>query len=240
MNDLYFGRYISRESLIHKFHPLFKFSFFLIFIIVINNTDSTNSLALYTLFFLVLLSLSKIKLSEILLVAKPFYVLIFFTFIIQLIGYSDIYNNILLCYKFLMMILISALLSVTIKPLDVVKVLYLAFRPLKILRVDVKELVLSLLIAIRFIPMLFEELNNIKLVNNFRPYAVKNRLERLNLVKRYIMPLIFRIFYYSEQLTLSLPENGVIGEVLKLDSPKFVDCTILFLLIIFLGGIFVV
>lgn len=71
------------------------------------------------------------------------------------------YNALLSTYQFVLIVAYSCMLTLTTSPSEIAKTLYIFIKPFKIFKVNVENTGLSMLIAVRFIPLIFEEASKI-------------------------------------------------------------------------------
>ncbi len=175
MNKIYFGKYIELESpsIIHLLNPLIK-----LIIISIAATlifyfgRNIYSYAFMTFLWLILIFLSGRIFKQAFSAIKSFKMLYIFIFVTMLLfgengGFSihftkdALYTALLSTYQFVLIVAYSCLLTLTTSPSEIAKTLYIFIKPFKIFKVNVENTGLSMLIAIRFIPLLFEEASKI-------------------------------------------------------------------------------
>ena len=87
---------------------------------------------------------------------------------------------------------------------------------------------LSLLIAIRFIPLLFEEASKIITAQKLRGVWVtdvtfKEKLKFIFNMDSFIIPLFVRVFHYAEQLSITAMYRQNIDDVLKMQGITLKD-----------------
>jgi energy-coupling factor transport system permease protein len=142
--------------------------------------------------------------------------------------------------QFFLMIAFSALFTATTRPLDIIKILNLILKPLKILKVDTQNIAASGIIALRFIPLLFEEADKIKTAQILRNDTTKRGIKRLLDIEAFIIPLFLRVMYFSEQIAITLQFRGNWETICKLSKTKFSEILITLLYILILAGIYCV
>ena len=180
LENISFGKYIPRDSAIHKMDPRFKLILLLAIIIFIFLTSNFFSLGLILLFSIALMLLSKISIKMFLLNVKPILPIIVITSILSAIYvktgvaysiwkitiYSDAIEKIIfMIVRISLLIIISSLLSYTTSPTSLTAALESLLSPLKFigLKSAVHTMAMTMTIALRFIPTLIEE--TIKIMN---------------------------------------------------------------------------
>ncbi|MGA1861527.1 energy-coupling factor transporter transmembrane protein EcfT [Deferribacter thermophilus] len=228
MNKVYFGKYIATNSYIHNFHAFLKFLLILSMILFISIIKSVALLSILLIVVLVTAKISKIKINILISYVKPFLILLIFTFLLQLFftidghlkfDISNLNYSILYTMRFLMIILLSAILTITSSPFDLVRIIYLMLKPLKVFKVSVEELAITSVLAIRFIPLIFEEAEKIKIAQKIRG---ENRsfIQNLFRIEDFIIPLLNRIFYFAEQISITLMYKRDWEKILKFNFPN--------------------
>ncbi len=178
MNKLIFGRYIPGDSVVHHMDPRAKLllSFYFIGIIFIANNWATYAL----LFALTLAAiyLSGVKWSFFINGVKPLIWLILFTVILQVlfsasgghvyfqwgiitISQLGLINGVYIFCRFVLIIFMSTLLTLTTPPLELSDAIEYILMPLRAVRFPVYEVALMLSIALRFVPTLMDETEKI-------------------------------------------------------------------------------
>lgn len=177
MNKLIFGRYIPGDSIIHRLDPRAKLvaSFYFIGIIFLaNNWQSYLFLAIFTLGAIML---SKVDLSFFIRGVRPLIWLISFTVILQMLftrggtlywswgifslSEYGIQNGLFIFCRFILIIFMSTLLTLTTPPLSMSDAIESLLGPFRVVHVPVHEIALMLSIALRFVPTLMDETEKI-------------------------------------------------------------------------------
>ncbi len=245
MEKFYFGKYKYIDSPVHNFHPLPKFIIIITTIIITGLSISLLRLILLFTLFCILIAMSRIKIKQIHSILKPFRFLLLFTFFVQLFFNDKGFNvsdptygtAITTTGQFFLMIAFSAIFTTTTRPLDIIKILNLILKPLKILKVNTQNITASGIIALRFIPLLFEEADKIKTAQILRNDTTKKGIKRLLDIEAFIVPLFIRVMYFSEQIAITLQFRGNWETICKLSKIKFSEILIALLYITVLVGI---
>lgn len=258
MNKIYFGKYIELPipSLVHLLNPLIK-------LIVVSISASLIfyfgrniiSYTIMTFIWLIFIFLSGKIFIQGLKAIKSFKMLYIFIFITILFfgenGSFSIYfttdalfNAILSTYQFVLIVAYSSLLTLTTSPSEIAKTLYLFIKPFKKFHINVENMGLSILIAVRFIPLLFEEAYKIITAQKLRGLWItdksfKEKIKFIFNLDSFIIPLFVRVFYYAEQLSITAMYRENIDNVLKLDKLTLKDISFLICFIIITGGLYV-
>ncbi|MGO3603978.1 MAG: energy-coupling factor transporter transmembrane component T family protein [Enterococcus malodoratus] len=229
MNKLIFGRYIPGDSLIHSLDPRAKLvaSFYFIGIIFLaNNWQSYLFLAAFTLFAVFL---SKINLNFFLRGVRPLIWLIIFTVALQMLftrggtlywswgvfslSSYGIQNGLFIFCRFVLIIFMSTLLTLTTPPLSMSDAIESLLNPLKRFHLPVHEIALMLSIALRFVPTLMDETE--KIMNAQRARGVDfndgNLIQKVKAIVPLLIPLFVSSFNRAEDLATAMEARGYRG-----------------------------
>lgn len=200
-----------------------------------------NIMTIYYILILTLTRLSKISIKDLFAIIKPFRFLLLFTFLIQLFYTTNIADGIIMSAvhtsKFLQLIIISAIFTLTTPPYDIVRIIYLILKPLRIFGVNPEEMSASALIAIRFVPVMFEEADRIFTAQNLRGIIPKNGFRLLFSLHSFMIPLFRRVFYYADQISVTLKYRNNWNTVMKMEKMKSFDYLTIGLIITVCYGI---
>ncbi|REC32866.1 cobalt ABC transporter ATP-binding protein [Enterococcus pseudoavium] len=229
MNKLIFGRYIPGDSLIHRLDPRAKLvaSFYFIGIIFLaNNWQSYLFLAAFTMAAVLL---SKINLNFFIKGVRPLIWLIIFTVALQMLftrggtlywswgvfslSSYGIQNGLFIFCRFVLIIFMSTLLTLTTPPLSMSDAIESLLNPLKKLHLPVHEIALMLSIALRFVPTLMDETE--KIMNAQRARGVDfndgNLIQKVKAIVPLLIPLFVSSFNRAEDLATAMEARGYRG-----------------------------
>ncbi|MBX8935885.1 energy-coupling factor transporter transmembrane protein EcfT [Enterococcus gilvus] len=229
MNKLIFGRYIPGDSLIHRLDPRAKLvaSFYFIGIIFLaNNWQSYLFLGVFTMFAVFL---SKISLSFFLRGVRPLIWLIIFTVALQMLftrggtlywswgvfslSSYGIQNGLFIFCRFVLIIFMSTLLTLTTPPLSMSDAIESLLNPLKRFHLPVHEIALMLSIALRFVPTLMDETE--KIMNAQRARGVDfndgSLIQKVKAIVPLLIPLFVSSFNRAEDLATAMEARGYRG-----------------------------
>ena len=229
MNKLIFGRYIPGDSLIHRLDPRAKLvaSFYFIGIIFLaNNCQIYVFLGVFTLFAVFL---SKININFFLKGVRPLIWLIIFTVALQMLftrggtlywswgvfslSSYGIQNGLFIFCRFVLIIFMSTLLTLTTPPLSMSDAIESLLNPLKRFHLPVHEIALMLSIALRFVPTLMDETE--KIMNAQRARGVDfndgNLIQKVKAIVPLLIPLFVSSFNRAEDLATAMEARGYRG-----------------------------
>lgn len=229
MEKLIFGRYIPGNSLIHRLDPRTKLLSAISFIGIIFLANNW-----LTYFGLILFVFTAVKLSEInprffINGVKPLIWLILFTVLLQIfftsgetiyfrfgpimLSQEGIINGIFIFMRFVLIIFMSTLLTLTTMPLSLTDAIEFLLRPFAVVKVPVHEIALMLSIALRFVPTLMDETEKIMNAQRARgiDFGEGNIYEQMKSIVPLLIPLFVSSFNRAEELATAMEARGYKG-----------------------------
>ena len=229
MNKLILGRYIPGDSVLHRMDPRAKLlaSFYYIGIIFLART--WQAYALLLVFTLALIGISKIKLDFFIKGVKPLLWLILFTVHLQILftrgghdnwqrGYltqtqNGLINGAYIFMRFVLIIFMSTLLTLTTPPLSLADAIESILKPLKVVHFPVYEVALMLSIALRFVPTLMDETTKIMDAQRARgvDFGEGNLFQQMKAIVPILIPLFVSSFNRADDLATAMEARGYQG-----------------------------
>lgn len=224
-----FGRYIPVESPLHRLDARAKllFVFGFICIVFLANNVLTNTVLL--IFTIVAVMLSNVPIKFLLNGLKPIFFIIIFTFLLHLFftkegdliadwGWIKIYEEgirrgIFISLRFIFLIFVTSLLTLTTSPITLTDGLESLLGPFKKVKLPVHELALMMSISLRFIPTLMEETEKIMKAQTARgvEFSSGPLKERVKAIVPLLIPLFVSSFKRAEELALAMEARGYKG-----------------------------
>lgn len=229
MNKLILGRYIPGDSIIHRLDPRTKLVASFYFIAIIFLCNNIASFAVMFLFTLFCIYLSKIKLSFFINGVKPLIWLILFTVILQVlftqggtvyfhwgiftISQFGLLNGVFIFTRFVLIIFMSTLLTLTTPPLSLSDAIEYLLRPLEVIKFPAHEISLMLSIALRFVPTLMDETEKIMNAQRARgvDFGEGNVMDKMKAIAPLLIPLFVSSFNRAEELANAMEARGYRG-----------------------------
>ncbi|WP_373762629.1 energy-coupling factor transporter transmembrane component T family protein [Jeotgalibaca porci] len=229
LEKLLFGRYIQGSSYVHKMDPRAKLIgafYFIVVIFLANNWSTYLAMALFTV---LCVYLSDIPLKVFINGVKPLIWLILFTVILQVLfttgGESyfsfgvinvtsfGLLNGAFIFMRFVLIIFMSTLLTLTTMPLSLTDAIESLLGPLKRFKVPVHELALMLSIALRFVPTLMDEASKIMNAQRARgvDFGEGNIIQQMKAVTPILVPLFVSSFNRADELANAMEARGYQG-----------------------------
>ncbi len=176
IRDITIGQYYPSHSILHRLDPRTKIMGTVFFIISLFIGNSILTYGVATLFLAIMIKISKVPLKFILKGLKPIIILLLFSVIINMlftpgeaivsIGFLHITKEgirlaVFLAIRLVYLVIGSSLMTFTTTPTALTDGLERLFQFLKVVKVPVHEVAMMMAIALRFIPILTEELDKI-------------------------------------------------------------------------------
>jgi energy-coupling factor transport system permease protein len=115
-------------------------------------------------------------------------------------------NGVRFVVRIILLVLLASVLTLTTKPLELASGLEKILTPLSKINVPVEQFSLMIVIAIRFIPTILQELDRILLAQKARGYDMSTLplLKRIFAYIPILIPLLFTTLQRAEQLTYAI------------------------------------
>lgn len=221
LNDVTFGQYYPARSFVHNMDPRAKLLLVIAYIVSIFIANNFFGLILVTLGLVFFILLSRVPFGRVLRSIKMILFLVIFTAILNLLFYAggeddivlaewwiitiswqSIINTIFLAMRLLLLVLGTAILTLTTTPVALTDGIESLLKPLKYIKVPVHELALVMSIALRFIPTLMEETNRIVAAQKARGanFETGGLIRRAKAMIPVLIPLLVSAFRRAEDL----------------------------------------
>lgn len=196
-----FFNLFNKENL-KIFLNIIKFIIFDIFVLAIffiSNYKILFSFFLIDIIVIMFLRLNILKIIRYLLLISP---LIIFTFIINIV-LENISYGILIATRFIIACISTYIFSRTVTVLEISKVIETILSPLKLFRFDVESVGLLVSIAISFIPIIRDEMIELKQVLEAKGYIMK-----ISNIHVFVRPLVSSIFKRTNDIEKAIIAKG--------------------------------
>ena len=226
LDKLLLGRYLQGDSFVHQLDPRTKFISTFVFIIIIFLVNNWLTYLILAFFTLVALLASKIPMKFFWNGVKPLLWVILFTVVLQMLFTTggDVYfewgfikvtsfgviNAIYIFLRFVLIIFISTLMTLTTPPLQIADAMESIMKPLGKIGVPVHEIALMLSIALRFVPTLMDEAQKIMNAQRARgvDFGEGNLFEQMKAIIPILIPLFVSSFNRAEDLATAMEARG--------------------------------
>jgi energy-coupling factor transport system permease protein len=229
MEKMIFGRYIPADSFVHNLDPRSKLVFVFSFICIVFLANNLTTYVVLTFFTFLCIFSSKIPIRYFIAGLKPILWLVMFTFLLHILftkegdllfhfGIIKIYSEgvrqgIFIAFRFVLLIFVTSLLTLTTTPISITDGLETLLHPLKKIRFPVHELALMMSISLRFIPTLMEETDKIIKAQTARGSDLSSgpAQERVKAIVPLLIPLFVGAFKRAEDLATAMEARGYRG-----------------------------
>ena len=176
IRDITLGQYYPGNSYVHRLDPRVKILATLLYIVSLFVVDDFIGFAVVFLGLAVVIAVSKVPLRFILRGLKPVFIIILFTFVINMFmiqgetlvsfGFLTITREglrtaVFMAVRLILLIIGSSMLTLTTRPISLTDGIEALLSPFKKLGLPAHELAMMMTIALRFIPTLLEETDKI-------------------------------------------------------------------------------
>ncbi len=229
LNQVLLGRYIQGNSFIHRLDSRTKLLSTFFFIVIIFLANNVVTYTILFLFMLLAIFLSEIPIDFFVKGIKPLLWIIIFTVVLQMlftpggtiyfqwhfisITSFGMLNAGFIFMRFLLIIVMSTLLTLTTPPLSLADSIESILSPLEKVKFPVHELALMLSIAFRFVPTLLDEAQ--KIMNAQRARGVEfgegSIVQQIKAIIPILVPLFVSAFNRALDLSLAMEARGYQG-----------------------------
>lgn len=219
--EMTLGQYYKADSVLHKLDARVKLLGTLLFVITLFFPKSLLSLGIATVFLAFTIKLSKVPFSMMIRGVKPLFVIICFSAIINMISVGGevliklgpvsitkqgLWMAFYLVIRLVYLVIGSSVMTFTTTPNQLTDGLEKGFRFLKKVHIPVHEIAMMMSIALRFIPILTEELDKIMKAQMSRgvDFESGNILERGKKLIPVLVPLFIAAIRRASDLAMAM------------------------------------
>lgn len=221
-NRMILGQFMDRDSLLHQLDPRTKLLGMLLVMLGVMSLRSLGQYVVITVFVVFVVLMSKVSWISYWQMLRPLRLILFFTFLYNIMAtpgthtiwtwswitltQEGIWAGVSVTWRLVLLIVAASILTLTTKPLVLARGLESLLSPLSRLRVPISQISLMVVIAIRFIPTIMEELERIILAQKARGYdlAAVRMPRRLLAYIPIVIPLFMTTIQRAEQLTMAI------------------------------------
>lgn len=221
IREMTLGQYYKADSVLHKLDARVKLLGTLLFVITLFFPKSLLSLGIATVFLAFTIKLSKVPFSMMIRGVKPLFVIICFSAIINMISVGGevliklgpvsitkqgLWMAFYLVIRLVYLVIGSSVMTFTTTPNQLTDGLEKGFRFLKKVHIPVHEIAMMMSIALRFIPILTEELDKIIKAQMSRgvDFESGNILERGKKLIPVLVPLFIAAIRRASDLAMAM------------------------------------
>ncbi|OMG00970.1 energy-coupling factor transporter transmembrane protein EcfT [Paenibacillus sp. FSL R7-0337] len=201
------GQYLPSDSIIHRLDPRTKLLILVAFTIGSMHLQAITGYIAASVLAGGQLLLSRISLRLLLRALRPILLILLLPMVYHLLfNQEGIGKELFALWRILLLVSLALILTLTTKPLDLAKGLEQLCKPLTRLGVPVEALALTVMLAIRFIPTITQELDRILVAQQARGYDIKDTkgLNRIQAYIQLVIPLLATTLARAEQLAMTI------------------------------------
>ena len=228
MNLLLPGMYMAADSALHRLDPRVKMGIALALMAISFTAHSVASYALLTACVIAVAILSAAPPMALLRTLRAIFWLGCFMFVFRLfttpgqplvvvgqltMTWEGLLAGATQIYRLCLLVVISALLTFTTSPTQLAHGLEAVFKPLTRIGLPVREFVLVLTIALRFAPVMLEEIDKISKAQQARGVDMysRNPLRQMQSWSPLFVPIFVAAFRRAEELSTAMESRGFRG-----------------------------
>ncbi len=221
ISDITIGQYFPGNSLLHKMDARMKIILVLGLIVSLFICKNVVSLAVMVVLSIVIVAISKIPPKTIAKSVKPLIIIILITAVLNLfygsgeplvqlgrfkITVDGIETAVFMAVRIILLVVISSLLTYTTSPNELTDSLERLLKPLKLVKIDVHSIAMTMTIALRFIPTLIEEIDKIMSAQKSRGADLDsgNLIQRAKALIPVLIPLFVSSFRRANELAYAM------------------------------------
>ena len=221
IREMTLGQYYKADSVLHKLDARVKLLGTLLFVITLFFPKSLLSLGIATVFLAFTIKLSKVPFSMMIRGVKPLFVIICFSAIINMISVGGevliklgpvsitkqgLWTAFYLVIRLVYLVIGSSVMTFTTTPNQLTDGLEKGFQFLKKVHIPVHEIAMMMSIALRFIPILTEELDKIMKAQIARgaDFENGNLIQKVKNMVPLLVPLFISAFRRANDLAMAM------------------------------------
>ena len=221
IRDITLGQYYPADSVIHRLDPRVKLAFTLIYIISLYVGKSFVGFAAAAAFIAMVIALSKVPVKFmfrglrsillLLVISAAFNLFLIkgevvFEFWIFSISREGIQTAVLMIIRLILLVTGTSIMTLTTTPNDLTDGLEKGLGFLKVIRVPVHEIGMMMSIALRFIPILIEEVNKIMKAQEARgaDFESGGLIQKAKAMVPLLIPLFVSAFRRANELAQAM------------------------------------
>lgn len=221
IRDITLGQYYPGDSWVHRLDPRTKILITLMYIVQLFVVKNFWGFLAVFIALAVTIAISKIPLNFILRGLKPVFLIIIFTFLLNMfmidgtiiwkLGFlkltrEGLYTAVFMGIRLIMLIIGSSMLTLATKPMSLTDGMESLLSPLKKIKVPAHELAMMMTIALRFIPTLLEETDKIMKAQQARgaDFESGNIFKRAKSLIPLLVPLFISAFRIAQDLAMAM------------------------------------
>lgn len=229
LRDITLGQYYPGNSWVHSLDARIKIIATIVYIVALFIVDNFYGFIISAVALGAVIAVSKVPLRFILRGLKPVFIIIIFTFVLNLfmvkgdviwsLGFLHITRQgvrtaVFLGIRLVLLIIGSSMLTLTTKPISLTDGIEKLLSPMKKIGVPAHELAMMMTIALRFIPTLLEETDKIMKAQQARgaDFESGNLIRRAKSLIPILVPLFISAFRIASELAMAMEARCYRGD----------------------------
>ena len=229
LRDITLGQYYPGNSWVHSLDARIKIIAPIVYIVALFIVDNFYGIIISAAALGAVIAVSKVPLKFILKGLKPVFIIIIFTFVLNLfmvkgdviwsLGFLHITRQgvrtaVFLGIRLVLLIIGSSMLTLTTKPISLTDGIEKLLSPMKKIGVPAHELAMMMTIALRFIPTLLEETDKIMKAQQARgaDFESGNLIRRAKSLIPILVPLFISAFRIASELAMAMEARCYRGD----------------------------
>lgn len=265
-NSITIGQYYPIKSKIHEIDSRIKLMSIIIFIIMLFIADNFYGYVFASILIFSIIKLSRVPIRMLIRGLRSLLFILCFTAILNILFtkgnylifsfyFIEIYLEGLIfafemAYRLILIVFASSILTLTTPPISLADGIEKLLAPFKIIKMPAHEIAMIMTIALRFIPILMEELNKIMKAQIARGanFDEGNIIKKIKNLIPILVPLFISAFRRADDLAMAMEARCYRGDInrtrmkeLKLVRVDYYAIFVMFvsvIIFIFLGIIF--
>ena len=230
IRDITLGQYYPGNSWIHRLDPRVKILATILYIVALFVVKDFIGFATAFVGLVAVTAISKVPVSFILRGLKPVFLIILFTFVINMfmikgevlvslwfleITREGLRTAVFMGVRLVLLIIGSSLLTLTTKPISLTDGIEALLSPFRRFGLPAHELAMMMTIALRFIPTLLEETDKIMTAQQARgaDFESGNIINRAKALIPILVPLFISAFRIAQELAMAMEARCYGGSV---------------------------
>ena len=223
------GRYIPYDSFVHRLDSRAKLLATILYLVILFFANNWLTFLVLTLFVGIGIYLSGIPFNYFLRGVRPMIWLLIFTALLQAlftpgttmyfefgiiyVSKEGIINGLFIFMRFVLIIFMSTLLTLSTEALDLTDAIEYFLRPLKVFKLPIHEMTLMLALALRFVPTMVDEAEVIMNAQRARGVSFNEGpvMQRLRNLVPLLIPLFISSYDRAPQLATAMEARGYRG-----------------------------
>ncbi len=250
-----FSRYRNIRSLIHSIDPLTKLVAFIMLSFASILSQSFLTIGVTLGFVLIVAILARVRFSsyfKILLFIIPFFISMYLMYLLVywLQNDPELYMTTLtvvgrMSIRLYLFLLLSIIYTSTTKEMEIANSIAWLIHPLSWIKVPTYEISIMIMLAIRFIPLMLEDLRKISIAQTSRGHNIYNGTTKTKVkgIGKSLLPMLIIAFQRSEDVANALTIRGYEPGMKRVKYVKnrfgileFIAIALVILLLVFLIG----